>query len=80
MRSDVSEIERDIVAELRVLRASLKPVDDTPEDHALCAVETFVAVSLRVMSKTNPSKLRSEARNVELQARMDGVPVMRGAA
>lgn len=80
MKTDIRELDADITAELLVLRKALAPVDDSDEDVALCSVETFIAVALRVFSKTNPSKLRSEARNVEIQARMDGVPVRRVAA
>ena len=80
MKSDIREIDADITDALLVLREALEPLDDSLEDRSLCAVETFVAVALRVFSKTNPSKLRSEARNVEIQARMDRIPVLRGAA
>ena len=79
-RTDVAEIERDLVAELAVLRAALQPEDGTPEDVALCSVETFCAVALRIMHKTNPSKVRSEAMTLEIKCRMDGVPVLRGLA
>lgn len=33
-------------------------------------VETFIAIALRVIAKTHPSKVREEARLVEIQARM----------
>lgn len=79
-RSDVAELDADITAELKVLRDALEPVDGSAIDTALCSVETFVAVALRVFAKTNPSKLRSETRTVEIKARMDGIPVVRGAA
>lgn len=79
-RSDVAQIDAEITAELKVLRDALDPVDGSVIDTALCSVETFVVVALRVFSKTNPSKLRSETRTVEIKARMDGIPVVRGAA
>lgn len=80
MKTDIRELDADITDALLTLREALQPMEDSAEDTALCAVETFVAVALRVFSKTNPSKLRSESRNVEIQARMDGIPVQRGAA
>lgn len=80
MRTDMDETEREIVAALRIMREALKPEDDTDEDTALCVLECFVAVALRVMRKTNPSKVRDCARTVEIKARMDGLPVVRGAA
>lgn len=79
-RSDVAQLDADITAELKVLRDALDPVDGSEIDTALCSIETFVVVALRVFAKTNPSKLRSESRTVELKARMDGIPVVRGAA
>lgn len=75
-RSDVDSIDADLTVALQTIREALKPVDGTPEDYAMCAVETFAAVALRVFRKTNPSKLRSEARTVEIGARLSGVPVL----
>lgn len=79
-RTDLAETEADLAASLKVVRDALKPVDGSAEDTAMAGVETFCAIALRVMRKTNPSKVRSEARTVEIKARMDGVPVTRGAA
>jgi hypothetical protein len=79
-RTDLDDIDRGMTAHLKTLREALQPEDDTPADEALCTLETFVALSLRVMRKTNPSKIRSEARTLEIKARMDGKPVLRGAA
>lgn len=78
-RSEVDEIDADLTMALQTIREALKPVDGTPEDNALCAVETFAAVALRVFRKTNPSKLRSEARTVEIGARLAGLQVLRGS-
>lgn len=74
--SNVDEIDADLTIALQTVRDALKPVDGTPEDHAMCAIETFAAVALRVFRKTNPSKLRSEARTVEIGARLAGKPVL----
>lgn len=79
-QTDMDQVDTDLAAHLKTLRAALAPVDGSPEDYAMCAVETFCAIAIRVMRKTNPSKVRSEARTVELQARLDGVPVIREAA
>ncbi len=80
MRTIVDEIDADLTLALQTIREALQPVDGTPEDNAICAVETFAAVALRVFRKTNPSKLRSEARTVEIGARLTGIQVLRGAA
>lgn len=79
-RSDVAELDADITEAITVLRDALQPMDGSAEDAALCSVETFIVIALRVFAKTNPSKLRSETRTVEIKARMDGIPVVRGAA
>ena len=79
-RSDVADIDADITEALLVIRNALDPTEGTPESYALYAVETFAVIALRVFAKTNPSKLRSEARTVEIKARLDGIPVLRGAA
>lgn len=68
------EAKDDICEAMTVVRAALAPVDDSPEDYALCIIETFIDLSLRVMNKTNPSKIRSEARTVEIKARLAGKP------
>jgi len=79
-RSDVSTIDADITEAITVLREAIQPMEGSVEDTALCSVETFIVIALRVFAKTNPSKLRSETRTVEIKARLDGIPVVRGAA
>jgi len=79
-RSDVDSIDADLAHALKTLREKLYLPDGSPQDIALCEIETFCAVAIRVMRKTNPSKLRSEARTVEIKARLDGIPVLRSAA
>lgn len=80
MRTDMDETARELAVHLELLRSTLQPKEGTDVDTALCSVETFCAVALRVMKKTNPSKIRDCARTVEIKARMDGLPVVRGAA
>lgn len=79
--TDVQGLEQQVTAALATIRGELgELVDDSPIDQAVCTVEMYVAVSMRVLRKTNPSKVRSEARNVEIQARMDGKPESRAPA
>ena len=61
---------------LHVILSALDPADGTPEDDAIYSLASFVDVALRVMRKTNPSKVRDCARTVEIKARMDGLPVI----
>lgn len=70
-KTDVTEIRRDIVASLGVIRPLLD-LENEDIKHAWAEVETFCAVSLAVLAKTNPSKIKSEAMTVEIRARMDG--------
>lgn len=71
-RADVDEIDEQVSAALELLRARLQPQDHTPEDAAICTVENFGVVALAVFRKTNPSKIRSEARTAEIGAWMAG--------
>lgn len=70
-KTDVTEIRRDIVSSLSVIRPLLD-LENEDVKHAWAEVETFCAVSLAVLAKTNPSKIKSEAMTVEIRARMDG--------
>ena len=78
--TNMDEISRDMAHWLKLLRSSLNPEAGTELDAAMASVESFADVALRVMSKTNPSKIRSVARTAEIKARMDAVPVVRGGA
>lgn len=66
-RTNIKDISSDIVKELGVLREALAPQMHEVED-AWATVETFIAVSLRLMAKTNPSKIKSVAMTVEIQS------------
>lgn len=62
----IAAMTQTVMADLAAVRAV---VGETEE---LVGLETFVAIALRVMAETNPSKLREIMRIVEIQARMDG--------
>jgi len=66
-RTNITDIAADIVRDLGVLREALAPQMHEVED-AWATVETFIAVSLRLMAKTNPSKIKSVAMTVEIQS------------
>ena len=72
----VAVMESQLIDAFKVIRSSLDAKDDTPEDIALATLETFTILALRVMKKTNPSKIVSEFRTVEIKARMNGLPVL----
>ena len=71
-RTDTAVIAADIVAAVERLR----PVAGAYDEATWAEVETFIAISLRIMSKTNPSKVRDAAMAVEIQARMKGIEVL----
>jgi hypothetical protein len=66
-RTDITDIASDIVKDLGVLRQALAPQMHEVGD-AWATVETFIAISLRLMAKTNPSKVKSIAMTVEIQS------------
>jgi len=79
---EIQRIEDDLVDAFRALRAEVtadytSPISERAE-RALAHVETFAAISLRIMRKANPSKIRDAARAEEIKARLDGREVIDG--
>lgn len=66
MRTDTRQIKLDIIPDIERVRAHVLATGNEATQESLATIETFVAVALRVFAKTNPSKLRSEARTVEI--------------
>lgn len=64
-KCDTAVIAEEMIAALRVLRDHIGQADEAVSE-AFASLETHVAISLRVFSKTNPSKLRDVARTVEI--------------
>ena len=75
-RTDLDDIEASVANDLKAIRDALNQADGTPADEAMCGVEMFCAIALRVMRKTNPSKVRSEARTMEIRMRIAGADEM----
>ena len=70
-KADVNAIRHDLVEALTHVRGIVDLTE--PEAEAAWAqIETFCAIAIRVMEKTNPSKLRDAAMTEEIKARMDG--------
>lgn len=76
-RSNMAGVEAQLDKHLRALRRAA--ITNKKLDHSMAAVETFCAVALRVMKRAEPEDVRDAALTVEIKARMDGVPVIRGA-
>lgn len=64
-RADVSVIAQHVADDLATVRTALAEAGPSVLD-AVGTLETFAAVALRVLSKVNPSKIRSEARTTEI--------------
>ncbi len=71
-KTNIDELTAQAQQNMAALHAAIEP---TPEAEAAFAwLETFVAVSLRVISKTNPSKVRDCSRTEWIKGLMDGKP------
>lgn len=69
--SDVTGIAAQQVEALRVIRDALGcPATGTQAGDALVTLETFVGVSLRLMSRSSPDMIRRAARDEEIRARL----------
>lgn len=64
-------LESMVVHELRVIRDRLPVTPDA--EQAIAMLETFVDVSLALMRKTNPSKVRDVALTSEIRWRLDAL-------
>lgn len=71
-RTNVAAIKRDIMDVVEYFRPHCCAIDED----AWANLETFIAVALRVMEKTNPSKVRDVAMAIEIQCRMTGKDVV----
>lgn len=67
-RTDVSAITELVMKDLATVHASLTP--EMQGSEAWAGIEQFVNLSLRVLAKTNPSKVRSEAVTLEIHSLM----------
>lgn len=84
MRSARAEAELDgVVADLMAsigwirdeLGVGTEKIDPRTEEH-MAHIETFCAIALRVLRKTNPSKIRDAAMAEEISARLQGREVI----
>lgn len=67
-RTDIAQIRDDVIASVTFFRSHCVPINaDRWAD-----IETFIAVALRVMARTNPSRIRDAALTEEIKARLDG--------
>lgn len=62
----INAMKEQVLADLQTVRTV------SPPEEAMASLETFVAIALRVFTKTNASKIKEAMQIVEIQARMDG--------
>lgn len=71
-RTMVEQIRTDIVEAVMLFRPHCTEIDEA----AWAQIETYVAITLRIMAKTNPSKIIDAARTEEISARLAGRPCL----
>ena len=68
-------IRTDLIAAIGTVRQNLD-LTDPAVDKAWAEIETFAAIALRIIAKTNPSKVRDAAMAEEIKARIQGREVL----
>ena len=80
-KADLEEVVADLMASIGWIRDEIgigsEKVDPRTEEH-MAHIETFCAIAIRVLRKTNPSKIRDAAMAEEISARLDGRGVIEG--
>lgn len=71
-KADVEDLKLKVITNLSIVKQALleKCADDQNVMDALVGMEFYVGVSLRILAKTNASKVRSEAITHEISARI----------
>ena len=67
-RTDIADIERQITQAMATCRMG------APQAPEWDTIETFVALALRVLAKTNPSRVRDAALALEIGMRIKNRP------
>jgi hypothetical protein len=67
-KAAIDAIREAYMADVLTIRAHILALNDPHLEDAWAGIETFAAVALRVMAKTNPSKLKSEMVTVGISA------------
>jgi len=74
-KTDIGTIQGELLRSFAVIRSQVNLLDPEVES-AMAEIETFCAIAVRVMAKTNPSKIRDVAMTLEIQARIHGKKVI----
>lgn len=80
-RAELEGIVADLMTSIGWIRDEIgigdRVVDPRTEEH-MAHIETFCAIAIRVLRKTNPSKIRDAAMAEEISARLQGREVIEG--
>ena len=78
-RAELEGVVADLMTSIGWIRDELgvgtEKIDPRTEEH-MAHIETFCAISIRVLRKTNPSKIRDAAMAEEIAARVHGREVL----
>jgi hypothetical protein len=78
-RAELDQIVADLAASIGWIRDEIgigtEKIDPRTEEH-MAHIETFCAIAVRVLRKTNPSKIRDAAMAEEIAARINGREVI----
>lgn len=76
----IQAMQQDVVGNIQAVRAAVQAAEGIEGlEHlgpAMAGIETFVSIALRLMAKTNPSKIIDVMRTVEIKARLDGLEIV----
>lgn len=76
-RTDIGTVQAGLLGALSTVKNGLDLTNPEIES-AMAEIETFCAISVRIMAKTNPSKIRDIAMTLEIQARINNRKVIEG--
>ncbi len=78
-RAELEGVVADLMVSIGWIRDEIgigsKKVDPRTEEH-MAHIETFCAIAIRVLRKTNPTKIRDAAMAEEIKARIEGREVI----
>lgn len=74
-KADINLMKAGLIQSLMSIRNAID-LTEPQNEQAWAEIETFCAIALRVMAKTNPSKLRDAAMAEEIKARIEGREVL----
>lgn len=75
-KTSIEQIKLELVADLKVVHDAIKATGNKEAMDALAGVITFSTIGMRVIARTNPSKVRDITRTVLIASHMAGVEMV----